>query len=54
MYKPSVPGGRDASFQMVEGVRMYGGFDGTETALEQRDWVSNVTILSGNIAVRQD
>ena len=37
------------SFGIVEGVAMYGGFSGWETELEQRDFETNVTILSGEI-----
>src|SRR5579862_6657623 len=33
-------------------VALYGGFNGTETALDQRDYVHNVIILDGNNAVR--
>jgi hypothetical protein len=29
------------------GVDVYGGFDGTETMLDQRDWSANVTVLDG-------
>jgi len=29
------------------GREMYGGFDGTETSLEQRDWAKNKTIIQG-------
>jgi len=47
MYKPGTT--RSSTFQMVAGVDVYGGFDGTETALTQRDWVGNVTTLSGDI-----
>jgi hypothetical protein len=32
-----------------EGVKIYGGFNGTETLLNQRDYVSNVCILSGDL-----
>lgn len=31
-----------------DGIRLYGGFSGTETARSQRDWKSNVTVLDGN------
>ncbi|SOE21065.1 hypothetical protein SAMN06298216_1537 [Spirosomataceae bacterium TFI 002] len=39
---------RDKSFHIGTDMKIYGGFDGTETALSQRDWESNVTILSGD------
>lgn len=38
------------SFTMVKNVKIYGGFAGTETALEQRNWKTNTTILKGNNA----
>jgi hypothetical protein len=34
---------------MKPAVPIYGGFNGTETSLGQRNWVSNVTTLSGDI-----
>lgn len=40
---------RDACFSMRNGVELYGGFDGTEKHLNQRNWVKNRTVLSGNI-----
>ncbi|MCP9762692.1 Ig-like domain-containing protein [Lacihabitans soyangensis] len=40
---------RDKLFVMKAEVKVYGGFSGTETLLNQRDWVNNKTILSGDI-----
>jgi len=40
---------RTETFQLVDGVGIYGGFDGSETTRSQRDWSSNVTTLSGDI-----
>ena len=42
-------GDRTATFQLKPGVTIYGGFDGTENLLEERDWVNNVTVLSGDL-----
>ncbi|MCP3932632.1 MAG: T9SS type A sorting domain-containing protein [Bacteroidetes bacterium] len=40
---------KNISFEIPEGVAVYGGFSGVETYLEQRDWKSRTTILSGDI-----
>ena len=54
-YAPTVEhcasGERFKSFQLKNGVALYGGFDPTigDTAWEDRDWVSNPTLLSGDI-----
>ena len=41
---------RNYTFDMVDGVAVYGGFsgNGTETNINQRNWASNQTILQGN------
>jgi len=36
------------TIQLEEDVSVYGGFDGTETTFDQRDWVANVTNLDGH------
>ena len=48
-YKPTSGTDRTLSFVMKNGVAIYGGFAGTETLLNERDWITNVTILSGDI-----
>jgi len=48
-YQPTVPKGRTATFTLIPGVSMYGGFAGTETSLSQRNLAAHVTILSGEI-----
>jgi len=57
-YKPSKKTdpekSRTATFMLVDGVEMYGGFDGTETSRNQRDWTDNETVLSGDIGTPDD
>ncbi|MBN1968423.1 MAG: hypothetical protein JXR48_01605 [Candidatus Delongbacteria bacterium] len=55
IYKPSKESDntmdepRKFTFQLKNGVEIYGGFVGTETSLSQRDFYVNETILSGDI-----
>lgn len=49
---PSNP--RDATFRLINNVKIYGGFTGTETLLSQRNWTAHPTILSGDIGVLND
>ncbi|NRB51975.1 MAG: hypothetical protein HRU41_30160 [Saprospiraceae bacterium] len=48
-YTPTQNNDRKASFQMKEGVAIYGGFAGNETQLNQRSINGNKSILSGEI-----
>jgi hypothetical protein len=45
---------RDKTFYLKNGVAIYGGFNGSETARSQRDWAGNVTTLSGDIGTSGD
>ncbi|MDG5798820.1 choice-of-anchor Q domain-containing protein [Marinilabiliaceae bacterium ANBcel2] len=40
---------RAKSFEIPEGVKLFGGFNGDEDTLEERDWNQNLTVLSGEI-----
>jgi hypothetical protein len=54
-YRPDdgmaqIPGNRSAIFELQNELSIYGGFIGTEVFLDQRDFVANVTILSGDLS----
>lgn len=53
-YKATSTTDRAISFIMKNGVNLYGGFDGTETSITQRNISSNPTTLSGDIGALGD
>src|SRR5690606_8474226 len=54
VYKPTEGSDRMATFTLASGVALYGGFEGTETQREERDWVANLSVLSGDVGVPGD
>lgn len=53
-YKPTTDTDRTVSFVLKNGIALYGGFAGTETLLAERDFETNITVLSGEIGVEAD
>lgn len=50
-YKPTLVEDRNVSFELRDGVAIYGGFSGDETSRDERDWAENPTILSGDLDI---
>jgi hypothetical protein len=50
-YIPSDLTGREASFRIPKGVKIYGGFEGNENTLNARNIAQNQTILSGDTGI---
>ncbi|GAA4824216.1 hypothetical protein GCM10011365_04160 [Marinicella pacifica] len=53
-YYPTASGNRNASFRVQAGVKVFGGFYGTEVSRTQRDYLYNKAVLSGNIGASGD
>jgi len=53
-YYPTSDADRSKSFTPPSGIKLYGGFTGSETDINQRDWQANPTILSGDIGIPGD
>ena len=53
-YLPTENTDREISFELKDGIELYGGFDGNETLLSQRNWHENESILSGDIGIPGD
>ncbi len=51
LYMPTSGTDREVSFNLPKGVKLYGGFSGTETLLDQRQPSIHKSILSGDIGV---
>jgi predicted outer membrane repeat protein len=54
VYTPSGASDRGVSFELQSGVDLYGGFEGGEDDLAQRDWTAFETVLSGDIGIEGD
>lgn len=57
VYTPTNATDRTATFLLLDEVAVYGGFGGYgvgETARAERDWVANLTVLSGDIGTTGD
>lgn len=50
IYRPTSTNDRTASFQLVDGVAVYGGFAGGETLHSQRNPSMNTCVLSGDLS----
>ncbi len=57
-YKPTklleAEDARSASFSLLNNVILYGGFEGTEAAIDQRDRTTHETVLSGDLGIQDD
>lgn len=54
IYKPTTTADRDRSFEPKSGLRLFGGFAGTETYIGERNYAAHPTVLSGDIGAVGD
>ena len=52
IYKPTATTNRTIYFEIPTNVKVYGGFLGTENALSDRNFITNISTLSGDIATQ--
>ncbi|MBX3407630.1 MAG: right-handed parallel beta-helix repeat-containing protein, partial [Phycisphaeraceae bacterium] len=50
LARRNTPDPRSACFKLLNGVAIYGGFAGGEIRRSQRNWLTNQTVLSGDLA----
>lgn len=48
-YRPTADADRSATFQLLNGVAIYGGFAGGETSRDERNSEANLTVLTGDL-----
>lgn len=53
-YHPTSNADRNIHFELKSGVKLYGGFAGTESFLTQRDWSAHPSIIDGDIGLVGD
>ncbi|TAK34010.1 MAG: hypothetical protein EPO28_16635, partial [Saprospiraceae bacterium] len=53
-YYPAADGDRNKRFELPDGVKLFGGFSGSETNFAERDWEAHPTLLSGDIGAPDD
>lgn len=53
-YKPTPDSDRTIAFNIKDGVKIFGGFAGNESSINDRNFTTNEAILSGDIGIEND
>ena len=53
-YFPTTDNNRNVSFNLINGIKIYGGFVGDEIRLAEQDCNASLTILSGDIGIKNN